>query len=68
MMRSWGSVRRSEKLMENFLDAVHDCNLMKAPYKGSKYTWHRGRGRGAVYERLDRCLVTKVGSIFSQRH
>lgn len=34
--------RRAEKLMENFRDAIKDCNLLEVPFSGSKFTWHRG--------------------------
>ncbi|XP_021740393.1 uncharacterized protein LOC110706745 [Chenopodium quinoa] len=52
-----GGAMRRECLMQNFRDAIEDCNLRDMGFKGCAYTWQRGRTvETVIRERLDRFL------------
>ncbi|KAL2944157.1 hypothetical protein RDABS01_032504, partial [Bienertia sinuspersici] len=53
-----GGVARGERKMEAFRDTVDICGLRDLGYKGSAFTWQRGRMQGQIIrERLDRFLA-----------
>lgn len=54
-----GGALRSERLMAVFRDGISDCGLLEVSFFGSKFTWHKGTGEDAIYERLDRVLVSQ---------
>ena len=45
--------------MDNFKDVLTDCGLNEVHFTGGNFTWSRGKGPNAVYERLDRGLANK---------
>lgn len=45
--------------MEDFQNAIIDCNMLELLYSGSRFTWHRGTRDDVIYERLDRCLASQ---------
>ena len=47
-----GGALRSQRNMQNFRDALVDCNLFDMDYIGDIFTWRRGR----IRERLDRAV------------
>jgi hypothetical protein len=55
-----GGNPRPEHLMQNFRDAIEDCNLADFGYTGHKFTWHRG----LIRERLDRALTNEGWNSF----
>ena len=47
-------------LINEFSDALRDCNLKDVGFKGYPFTWSDGRyGQGIVEERLDRFVCNK---------
>ncbi|XP_060972157.1 uncharacterized protein LOC133038123 [Cannabis sativa] len=48
-----------DRLIEGFIGALSDCNLIDLPLVGYPYTWEKGRNSGdLIEERLDKALVT----------
>ncbi|XVE53746.1 hypothetical protein DITRI_Ditri03aG0027500 [Diplodiscus trichospermus] len=47
-----------ESQMSDFRDVLMDCGSFELPVIGCNFTWARGEGDDAVFERLDRCIVT----------
>ena len=52
-------VLRPFRQIENFREAVVECGLTELKLNGGSFTWLRGRGVEAIFERLDRGLVTE---------
>ena len=50
-----GGNPRPQRFMQNFRDALDDCNLEDFPYIGDRFTWRRGR----IRERLDRSVCNR---------
>jgi hypothetical protein len=63
-----GRLARPWYQMENFRQALSDCELKDMGYCGNKFTWWNGRhGTDCVYERLDRGVCSaKWFSLFPQ--
>ncbi|XP_074305507.1 uncharacterized protein LOC141640720 [Silene latifolia] len=54
-----GGPPREQRLMDEFREAMNDCELLDIGFSGNNYTWwNRRSGPAAVYERLDRALAT----------
>ncbi|XP_074301205.1 uncharacterized protein LOC141632563 [Silene latifolia] len=54
-----GGAPRDKNLMNEFHEAVNDCELLDVVFSRDSYTWwNRRSGTDAVYERLDRALVS----------
>ena len=54
-----GGVCRSDKEMFDFRQCVDDCNVLDLGFRGSCFTWCRGKNPSTfVRERLDRFLAT----------
>ena len=45
--------------IENFRETVMDCGLNELKLNGGRFTWSRGRGLEAIFERSDRGLATE---------
>ena len=54
-----GGASRPAKQMENFREALVDCELNEVQFTRGQFTWSRGKCHNAVYERLDRGLATE---------
>ncbi|XP_044461803.1 uncharacterized protein LOC123193082, partial [Mangifera indica] len=40
--------------MDDFVQCIHDVELVQLPYKGLRYTWHNGeQGEGTILKKLD---------------
>ncbi|XP_060968619.1 uncharacterized protein LOC115710455 [Cannabis sativa] len=63
-----GGRKYPDRLIDGFLGALDDCNLVDLPLVGYPYTWEKGRDiREWIEERLDRALVTHDWmSLFTQ--
>uniref|UniRef100_A0A803P924 Reverse transcriptase domain-containing protein n=1 Tax=Cannabis sativa TaxID=3483 RepID=A0A803P924_CANSA len=63
-----GGRKYPDRLIDGFLGALDDCNLVDLPLLGYPYTWEKGRDiREWIEERLDRALVTHDWmSLFTQ--
>ena len=53
-----GGVLRPTRQMENFRQALYDCNLHAVPVIRPFFTWSRGKGSNMILERLDRGVAT----------
>ncbi|XP_074299994.1 uncharacterized protein LOC141631194 [Silene latifolia] len=54
-----GGTPRKQSVMDAFREAMDECGLIDIGFCGSPYTWWNRRGEpNAVFERLDRALVT----------
>lgn len=51
-----GGVPRGSHSIENFREALDDCNLKDTNYRGLKFTWNNRRFKDCIWERLDRFL------------
>ncbi|OMO90520.1 reverse transcriptase [Corchorus capsularis] len=54
-----GGVVRSNRQMEQFREAIEDCELKEIPVQGPKMTWNRKMRGETVFEKLDRGLATE---------
>lgn len=54
-----GGNDRPTHFMQDFRDALEDCNLPDHGFTGDKFTWHRG----LIRERLDRALKNEGWSL-----
>jgi hypothetical protein len=54
-----GGNPRPQIMMQNFRDALADCNLEDLGYSGDPFTWRRGR----IKEHLDRCLANNSWNV-----
>ncbi|XP_074305072.1 uncharacterized protein LOC141640007 [Silene latifolia] len=54
-----GGAPREQYLMDEFRSEIDECGLLDVGFSGNPYTWWNRRGGDeAVYERLDRALVS----------
>ncbi|XP_030502725.2 uncharacterized protein LOC115717895 [Cannabis sativa] len=54
-----GGRKYPDRLIEGFLKALDDCNLIDMPLLGYPFTWEKGRNSTEwIEERLDKALVT----------
>lgn len=58
--KSRGWARRNSNQMELFISSLNHYKLIDARYRGSKFTWRRGKSKnGRILERLDRILMNQ---------
>ncbi|XP_060972631.1 uncharacterized protein LOC133038482 [Cannabis sativa] len=54
-----GGRKYPDRLIEGFLEAMADCNLIDLPLVGYPFTWEKGRNSANwIEERLDKALVS----------
>ncbi|XP_074304565.1 uncharacterized protein LOC141639306 [Silene latifolia] len=54
-----GGVPRDQRAMDEFREAMDECGLMDIGFSGEPFTWwNRSGGSEAVFERLNRALVS----------
>jgi hypothetical protein len=54
-----GGLLRPQRYMQNFRDALEDCQLEDMAYIGDRFTWRRG----SIRERLDRSICNREWNI-----
>ena len=59
MEEKLGGVQRSQRQMEDFRDAIHQCGFKGLGFIGLEFTWcNMQEGESRMYLRLDRALAT----------
>ncbi|XP_074265828.1 uncharacterized protein LOC141588279 [Silene latifolia] len=54
-----GGTIKEQPVMDVFREAIDECGLIAIGYRGNPFPWWNRRGDSeAIYERLDRALVT----------